>query len=95
MRTLSLLLLACLGAACNTSKEMQRTPKQEEKYAAAVKRKEVLLGMKKSEVRRAWGTPHRTRPSVYKTKPVTVWEYAFAEFYFDRDGYVVGWISGG
>ena len=96
MRT-SLLLLACLFAACNSSRDktQQRTPQQQKKYAASVARKEVLVGMKKSEVRKAWGTPQRTKRSIYRSKRVTVWEYAFSEFYFDADGYVVGWITAG
>lgn len=91
-RVLSLLpLLAACGSTGEVDK-YQRTPEQEEKYKEAVARGDVKLGMKMAEVREAMGRkPNRTSKTTYARKPATCWYYDRIDFYFDEDGYCIGW----
>lgn len=85
-----LFLLVCL-AACSApgAKKAQRSPEQQAKVEAAIKNREVRLGMTESEVLAAWGKPQRKRRATHRRKPVVIWSYVYSEIYFDRDGFVV------
>jgi hypothetical protein len=98
-----ILCLVATLAACRTAEEKRRDagylPRRSEldqaKYDAAVKRKEILIGMKKSEVLQAWGQPMKRDRTTFRGQRVDRWMWAFSEIYFDREGYVVGWHTAG
>ena len=97
MRTL--LILAPLLAACGSgggreAPTAHRSPRDQQRYEAAVQRGEILLGMTRGEVTRAWGKPRRRARETYRgRKNIEVWLYAFAQVHFDADGYVMGFRS--
>jgi len=85
-----LFLLVCLTACSTPGTKVDRPPEQQARVDAAIKNREVRLGMTESEVLAAWGKPHSKSKATQRGKPVKVWSYGISEIYFDRDGFVVG-----
>jgi len=98
-----ILCLVASLAACRTAEEKRRDagylPRRSEldqaRYDEAVKNKRILVGMKKSEVLKAWGKPMKRDHTTFRGKRVERWEWAFSDIYFDRAGYVVGYHTAG
>ncbi|MHC4960334.1 MAG: hypothetical protein ACYTGN_18445 [Planctomycetota bacterium] len=84
-----LIPFALLLAACGSAPKDSRTARDNERYAEAVKKNLILIGMKESEVRASWGKPSkkdRVRRGRYTRDR---WLYPSSAIYFDDDGYVV------
>jgi len=95
---LALLALAACGSSSSgrgATPQATRTPRDEARYAAAVKRHEIKIGMSRAEVLRAWGKPGRKKSKLRLGRKVEVWLYAFSDLYFDDEGYVIGFQSAG
>ena len=85
-----LFLLVCLTACSTPGTKVDRPPEQQARVDAAIKNREVRLGMTGSEVLAAWGKPHSKSKAMQHGKSIRVWSYGISEIYFDSDGFVVG-----
>jgi hypothetical protein len=82
-------VVLCAAACGSSTPKDSRTARDEERYAEAVKKNLILIGMKQSEVEASWGKPRkkdRVRRDRYTRER---WLYPSSAIYFDDDGYVV------
>ena len=54
---------------------------------------EVLRGMTRSEVRKAWGKPTRKSTGQMQGRILEAWFYPSTALYFDSAGFLVSWES--
>ena len=88
-----LLVAAGVGCAGSGQPRPQRGPAEQKRIESAIARGEVLLGMRQSEVRSAWGKPGSTRWIQRSGRKQEMWTYPSTALYFDEDGYLVAWDS--
>ncbi|MHC4409976.1 MAG: hypothetical protein ACYS0F_13375 [Planctomycetota bacterium] len=91
---LVLVLIACTGPKKDGRDKYGRTEADAARYAAAVERRDPLLGMHQDEVRNIiMGAPEKVSRQARADTTYTVWEYRSRslDFFFDKQGFLMHW----